>query len=200
MPVSLALLSCSELAACPDRVSLRHAAVSGPADTAVWQPPTTADPLLGPALEVLHAHGSSLTKASGKTKFVLLQGSQLHREVLPGQSCVGLCSATAQSDCCFASQFLLRQVDPHIKVFGKIEDEVPTLFKQLKYPFQISKSALFAVGSPHTWPSLLAALGWLVELLNYSEKAEQVNSSTCVCGHVGVCSIPVENLPASPAI
>eukprot|EP00891_Asterochloris_glomerata_P003608 jgi/Astpho2/3608/e_gw1.00058.8.1_t len=70
-------------------------------------------------------------------------------------------------------QFLLRQVDPHIKAFGKIEDDVPTLFKQLKYPFQISKSALFAVGSPHTWPSLLAALGWLVELLNYSEKAEQ---------------------------
>lgn len=76
---------------------------------------------------------------------------------------------------CFALQFLLRQVDPHIKAFGKIEDDVPTLFKQLKYPFQISKSALFAVGSPHTWPSLLAALGWLVELLNYSEKAEQVD-------------------------
>ena len=82
-------------------------------------------------------------------------------------------------------QFLLRQVDPHIKAFGKIEDDVPTLFKQLKYPFQISKSALFAVGSPHTWPSLLAALGWLVELLNYSEKAEQVHIGSYVCGHVG---------------
>lgn len=41
-----------------------------------------------------------------------------------------------------------------------------------RYPFQISKSNLTAVGSPHTWPSLLAALTWLVELLNYQERAE----------------------------
>ena len=36
--------------------------------------------------------------------------------------------------------------------------QVPQLYKRLKYPFQISKSNLTAVGSPHTWPSLLAAL------------------------------------------
>ena len=36
---------------------------------------------------------------------------------------------------------------------------------------QVSKSALFAVGAPHTWPGLLAALAWLVEMLNYEEKA-----------------------------
>ena len=35
----------------------------------------------------------------------------------------------------------------------------------------MSKSALFAVGAPHTWPGLLAALAWLVEMLNYEEKA-----------------------------
>lgn len=50
--------------------------------------------------------------------------------------------------------------------------QVPQLYKRLKYPFQISKSNLSAVGSPHTWPSLLAALTWLVELLNYQERAE----------------------------
>ena len=33
--------------------------------------------------------------------------------------------------------------------------QVPQLYKRLKYPFQISKSNLTAVGSPHTWPSLL---------------------------------------------
>ncbi len=65
------------------------------------------------------------------------------------------------------------QVDPNLaaKSMGKIEDDVPALFKRLRYPFGISKSALFAVGSPHTWPGLLAALTWLVELLNYEEKA-----------------------------
>ena len=57
------------------------------------------------------------------------------------------------------------------KSMGKIEDDVPALYKRLRYPFGISKSALFAVGSPHTWPGLLAALTWLVELLNYEEKA-----------------------------
>ncbi|KAK9828671.1 hypothetical protein WJX72_001447 [[Myrmecia] bisecta] len=71
------------------------------------------------------------------------------------------------------AQFLFRQIDPNIKTFGKIEDDVPVIFKRLKYPFQISKSALFAVGSPHTWPGLLAALVWVVELLSYEEKAEE---------------------------
>lgn len=65
------------------------------------------------------------------------------------------------------------QVDPNLvaRNMGKIEDDVPVLYKRLRYPFGISKSALFAVGSPHTWPGLLAALTWLVELLNYEEKA-----------------------------
>ncbi|GBF89300.1 hypothetical protein Rsub_02177 [Raphidocelis subcapitata] len=73
-------------------------------------------------------------------------------------------------------QFLMQCFDPSVKVFGKMEDEVPLFFKRLNYPFQISKSALFAVGSPHSWPSVLAALTWLVELLNYEEKAEAAAS------------------------
>ena len=72
-------------------------------------------------------------------------------------------------------QFLLRQVDQNMKPLGKMEEDVPQLFKHLKYPFQISKSALFAVGSPHTWPGLLAAMNWMVELLNYAEKADEVH-------------------------
>jgi len=65
------------------------------------------------------------------------------------------------------------QVDPNTnaKLFGKIEDDVPAFFKRLRYPFQISKSSLFAVGSPHTWPGLLASLVWITELLSYVEKA-----------------------------
>ncbi|PRW33702.1 Kinetochore NDC80 [Chlorella sorokiniana] len=69
--------------------------------------------------------------------------------------------------------FLFRQFDPVLPKTFKLEEEVPQLYKRLKYPFQISKSNLTAVGSPHTWPSLLAALTWLVELLNYAERAEQ---------------------------
>jgi hypothetical protein len=68
--------------------------------------------------------------------------------------------------------WLFQRFDPTLKAFGKVEDEVPLFFKRLNYPFQISKSALFAVGSPHSWPSVLAALSWLVELLNYDDRAE----------------------------
>lgn len=73
-------------------------------------------------------------------------------------------------------QFLFQKFDPNLKALGKIEDEVPLFLKRLNYPFQISKSALFAVGSPHSWPSVLAALTWLVELLNYEEKSDEASS------------------------
>jgi kinetochore protein NDC80 len=69
--------------------------------------------------------------------------------------------------------FLVRQIDPNLlKGFGKLEEEVPQLYKRLRYPFAISKSNLTAVGSPHTWPTILAALCWVVELLNYSARAD----------------------------
>ena len=67
--------------------------------------------------------------------------------------------------------FLFRQADENFKFGSKTEDDVPTVFKQLRYPFQISKSALYAVGSPHTWPSLLTALTWLVQIFIYEEEA-----------------------------
>lgn len=79
------------------------------------------------------------------------------------------------------SLFLFRQADENFKFGSKTEDDVPTVFKQLRYPFQISKSALYAVGSPHTWPSLLTALTWLVQIYIYEEETERneakVNSS-----------------------
>lgn len=62
--------------------------------------------------------------------------------------------------------FLLRKIDPNFNDgHAKFEDEVSNFFRALKYPFNISKTALVAVGSPHTWPGLLAALSWLIEVL-----------------------------------
>lgn len=72
-------------------------------------------------------------------------------------------------------QFLLRELDPSSGRSGaplKLEEEVPALFKRLRYPLQISRASLAAVGSPHTWPSVLAATAWLVDLLRYSARAE----------------------------
>ena len=71
--------------------------------------------------------------------------------------------------------FLWRGIDPNLKFTTtdtrqqskEFQKKIPFLFKQFGYPFNISKTALSAVGSPHTWPALLASLTWLIELLNY---------------------------------
>ncbi|EFJ48444.1 hypothetical protein VOLCADRAFT_104825 [Volvox carteri f. nagariensis] len=66
--------------------------------------------------------------------------------------------------------FLIQQLDPATRVQGKVEDEFPVFLKRLNYPYQVSKSALFAVGAPHSWPAVLGALTWVVEALEYKEK------------------------------
>eukprot|EP00850_Spirogloea_muscicola_P004085 SM000017S02825 [mRNA] locus=s17:521823:524911:+ [translate_table: standard] len=82
-------------------------------------------------------------------------------------------------------QFLFKRVDPNIRFIGKPEDEIPVVFKRLGYPFTISKSALYSVGSPHTWPGLLAALSWVVELLTYEERAEEGKAAAAAGGGSG---------------
>jgi len=70
--------------------------------------------------------------------------------------------------------FLFRHIDSSsLKSFGRLDEEVVALYKRLRYPFQISKSNLSAVGSPHTWPAILAAITWLVKLISYAALAEQ---------------------------
>ena len=66
-------------------------------------------------------------------------------------------------------EFLICQIDPNFKFGAKFEEEYPHVMKQLKYPFNISKSYLASVGSPHSWPPLLASIHWLVELLLFAE-------------------------------
>lgn len=63
---------------------------------------------------------------------------------------------------------------------GRFEDDVITLFRQLKYPFQISKTGLVACGSPHAWPPLLASLSWLIELLSYDDAVDQAGTTAPV--------------------
>jgi len=65
--------------------------------------------------------------------------------------------------------FLFKCIDVNMKFGPKFEDEFITVLKNFRYPFQISKTALSAVGTPHTWPALLASVSWIVELLMYDE-------------------------------
>ena len=88
--------------------------------------------------------------------------------------------------------FLLRQYDanmsfdcaPRAKGAGgsssatrRYEDELPLIFQTIGYMFKLRPSQLQSVGAPQSWPHLLAALHWMVELLNYCETAFQVGAA-----------------------
>ncbi|XP_033106578.1 kinetochore protein NDC80 homolog [Anneissia japonica] len=62
-------------------------------------------------------------------------------------------------------QFVYAFLEPKFVMPAKHEEELPKIMKTLGYPFNISKSSLYTIGSPHTWPHLLAALHWLMELV-----------------------------------
>jgi kinetochore protein NDC80 len=76
--------------------------------------------------------------------------------------------------------FLIRKIEPPFQNgMLKLEDEIAMTFKALGYPFPVSKTALVAAGSPHTWPTLLAALTWLTEhlILIEAQKEEEANEN-----------------------
>lgn len=68
----------------------------------------------------------------------------------------------------FEEEVVLIFVSNYLIILWKVRD----MLKTLGYPFTISKSSLSAVGSPHTWPPILAMLVWVIELLNYLEKLQ----------------------------
>ncbi|KAL8432277.1 hypothetical protein Efla_000861 [Eimeria flavescens] len=69
------------------------------------------------------------------------------------------------------SHLFRRCFDDSVKLTTEnVNDEVPRLFKEIGYPFPISKSAMLAPGTGHQWPHHLAALSWLCELLIYENE------------------------------
>ncbi|XP_073433112.1 kinetochore protein NDC80 homolog [Dendrobates tinctorius] len=51
---------------------------------------------------------------------------------------------------------------------SKFEEEIPKVFKELGYPFALSKSSMYTVGAPHTWPQIVTALVWLLDCIKLS--------------------------------
>ncbi|XP_046842838.1 kinetochore protein NDC80 homolog isoform X1 [Xenia sp. Carnegie-2017] len=77
--------------------------------------------------------------------------------------------------------FLYSHISPkenYTKLKQKPDEEVPRILKTLGYPFTIHKTLLSNVGSPHTWPVLLGALHWLMELVKL---AQNVNDTMDEC-------------------
>ena len=69
-------------------------------------------------------------------------------------------------------QYLYHKFDPNFQFVRKIDEDVLFCLKALKYPFTdtISRSQLMAVGSPHSWPNMLAVLTWMVETLGVMDR------------------------------
>jgi kinetochore protein NDC80 len=67
---------------------------------------------------------------------------------------------------------LARLISNDIEFPGRLEEDIPNFFKNIGYPFPISKNSLLAIGAPNTWPSLLASLSWLVSQLQLHDMME----------------------------
>lgn len=74
--------------------------------------------------------------------------------------------------------FIVSCLDPNFEFGDKFEDEFRALWKALGYPSNISRSSLVAPGSPVTWPALLAALAWLIEVVEYTEAEQKEEDCT----------------------
>ncbi|KAL2096092.1 hypothetical protein ACEWY4_008240 [Coilia grayii] len=61
-------------------------------------------------------------------------------------------------------EFIIHLLDPSFQIpTARTEEEIPRILKDLGYPFVVSKSSMYSVGAPHTWPQVLGALVWLMD-------------------------------------
>lgn len=68
--------------------------------------------------------------------------------------------------------FLFQQLDSQFVFPAKRDEELIHMLRHLRYPFQINKGAVSVPGAQHAWPTLLGAMVWVVELLEYNDKVE----------------------------
>ncbi|CAI5733012.1 unnamed protein product [Peronospora destructor] len=83
----------------------------------------------------------------------------------------------SKKDFCNMVLFLFKQIDANFEFGVKFEEDIVLQFRNLRYPFPISKTSLAAVGTPHTWPTLLLSISWLIELLSYDEARQEAEET-----------------------
>ncbi|KAI1311614.1 kinetochore-associated Ndc80 complex subunit ndc80 [Mortierella claussenii] len=72
-------------------------------------------------------------------------------------------------------KFMYLKLEPGYDFQKKFEDEVPVLLRTMRYPAAdtITKTSLYTVGTPHSWPNMLALLGWMMEVILVIEKYKE---------------------------
>ena len=91
-----------------------------------------------------------------------------------------------QKDFVYMFQWLYRRIDPNYRFQKSIDQEVPTLMKQIRYPYEkgITKSQIAAVGGQN-WGTFLGMLHWMMELAVMLERYAG-NRYDDVCVEAGV--------------
>ncbi|KUI55694.1 putative kinetochore protein NDC80 [Cytospora mali] len=91
-----------------------------------------------------------------------------------------------QKDFVYMFQWLYHRIDPSYKFLKNIDQEVPPLLKQLRYPYEksITKSQIAAVGGQN-WYTFLGLLHWMLQLAKMLD-AYATNRYDEACLEVGV--------------
>ncbi|KAF4629466.1 hypothetical protein G7Y89_g8674 [Cudoniella acicularis] len=92
-----------------------------------------------------------------------------------------------QKDFIFMFQWLYHRVDPSYRFQRNIDQEVPPILQQMRYPYQkmITKSSLSAVGSANSWHLFLGLLHWIMQLAQMLD-GYAANQYDDACAEAGV--------------
>ncbi|KAI6379410.1 2-dehydropantoate 2-reductase (Ketopantoate reductase) (KPA reductase) (KPR) [Pyricularia grisea] len=94
-----------------------------------------------------------------------------------------------QKDFNYIFQWLYNRIDPSYKFMKNIDQEVPPLLKQLRYPYEkgITKSQIAAVGGQN-WSTFLGMLHWMMQLAQMIE-GFALNRYADACLEAGVDTV-----------
>ncbi|XP_065113830.2 kinetochore protein NDC80 homolog [Paramisgurnus dabryanus] len=77
-------------------------------------------------------------------------------------------------------EFICSFMDPLFQIpTAKVEEEIPRMLKDMGYPFALSKSSMYSIGAPHTWPQALGALIWLIDTVKRFNSSREQDMLFC---------------------
>ncbi|KAF8460367.1 HEC/Ndc80p family-domain-containing protein [Kalaharituber pfeilii] len=93
-----------------------------------------------------------------------------------------------QKDFNMVFEYLYHKLDPNYHFTKSMDQEVLPILKTLRYPYSssITKSALAAVGGANSWPTFLAMLHWLLDLVRTMERVDSPELEAQVEDEIGI--------------
>ncbi|ETN80894.1 HEC/Ndc80p family protein [Necator americanus] len=85
-----------------------------------------------------------------------------------GENCLPekVIRSPTKQDFVFMFESIYQHLNPDFQL-KNVAEEVPMIFRGLGYPTAIKPSTMQTIGASHSWPTLLGALTWLIEVVNY---------------------------------